>query len=71
MSKFKPGDKVRRIHTNHNEAFVGCVYTVESVSRNGSGITLKEIKGGYIAENFELFVPKLKGFAKFAKEKLR
>lgn len=51
MSKFKPGDRVRRIGGDLFGIKHGNIYTVKCHENNG--VWLKEIAGGYSAANFE------------------
>ena len=57
MSKFKKGDKIRRVTACSPEALVkqGGEYTISKVRDGGTLIHLKElIFGCYYASNFEL-----------------
>lgn len=54
MSPFRPGDKVRCI-SDETLLVKGAIYTVEKVSPKEGGIYLKETKGGWFFDRFELF----------------
>jgi len=54
MSKFKVGDRVRRINENYCEAIVGEIYTVKEIKPITQIIGLSEIGNMYKIENFEL-----------------
>jgi hypothetical protein len=52
MREYKPGDKIKRWDSDHNQVVKGNIYNVKTIDREN--LTLEEVSGEYHAPYFDL-----------------